>query len=131
MVCSTCNQTNNLECNNTPPATNVKCIVFTIFVVTIYWILPKNKWLLLFLLWFPYLMMAWYDFLYDCKRNELSPTYLMSFYEWAKPKDSRQVQIYKNWCPKWKNQVFYVDMAVLVLFILFMKYFFIPWNPKA
>ena len=131
MVCSTCNQTNNLECNNTPPATNVKCIVFTIFVVTIYWILPKNKWLLLFLLWFPYLMMAWYDFLYDCKRNELSPTYLMSFYEWAKPNDSRQVQIYKNWCPKWKNQVFYVDMAVLVLFILFMKYFFIPWNPKA
>ena len=75
-------------------------------------------------------MMAWYDFLYDAQRN-FGPTYLMNFYEWAKPKDSRQVQIYQNWCPKWKNQVFYVDMAVLVLFILFMKYFFIPWNPKA
>lgn len=130
MVCSTCNQTGNIDCNNVPPATNVKCIIFTLFVVTIYWVLPKNKWILLFLLWFPYLMMAWYDFIYDAQRN-FGPTYLMHFYEWAKPKDSRQVQIYQNWCPKWKNQVFYVDIVILVLFILFMKYFFIPWNPKA
>ena len=130
MVCSTCNQTNKVDCDNTPPATNVKCIVFTLFVVTVYWFLPKNKWILLLLMYLPYLMMAHYDYIYDCKRN-FGPTILQNYYQWAKPKDSRQNKIYENWCPKWKRLVLIVDIIIGILFMLFMKFFFITWNPKV
>jgi hypothetical protein len=53
---------------------NVKCIVFTALVAGGYWVAPpKNKAVLGFLLWAPYIAMAYYDYLYDC-RNRLQPT---------------------------------------------------------
>ena len=53
---------------------NIKCIVFTAMLAGGYWFLPKkNLFILLFLLWFPYIAMAWYDYSYDCK-NKLEPT---------------------------------------------------------
>lgn len=57
-----------------PFAFNVKCIVGTVLVAGGYWFLPpKNLWVLLFLLWFPYVAMAWYDYAYDC-RDKMQPT---------------------------------------------------------
>lgn len=57
-----------------PFAWNVKCVVFTAIVSAGYWFAPhKNVWMLLFLLWFPYVAMAWYDYTYDCA-NKLQPT---------------------------------------------------------
>ena len=53
---------------------NLKCILFTALLAGGYWYLPhKNLWVLVFLLWFPYIAMAWYDYMYDC-RNKLKPT---------------------------------------------------------
>ena len=53
---------------------NLKCIVFTALIAGGYWVLPqKNLWVLLFLLWFPYIALAWYDYSYDCK-DKLKPT---------------------------------------------------------
>jgi len=53
---------------------NVKCIVFTIFIAAGYWYLPpKNLYVLAFLLWLPYIALAWYDYSYDCK-DKLQPT---------------------------------------------------------
>jgi hypothetical protein len=53
---------------------NVKCIVFTALLAGGYWYLPYRKiWILLFLLWFPYIAMAWYDYMYTCK-DKLEPT---------------------------------------------------------
>lgn len=53
---------------------NIKCIVFTLVLVLGYWYAPpKNKWILAFLIWFPYIALAWYDYSYDCK-NKLQPT---------------------------------------------------------
>lgn len=53
---------------------NVKCIIFTAVLAGGYWYLPPKKlWILVFLLWFPYIAMAWYDYMYDC-RNKLGPT---------------------------------------------------------
>ena len=55
-------------------AWNVKCIIFTAFVAGGYWYLPpKNMYVLLFLLWIPYVSMAWYDYAYDCK-DKMMPT---------------------------------------------------------
>jgi hypothetical protein len=53
---------------------NLKCIIFTALIAGGYWYLPqKNLWVLLFLLWFPYIALAWYDYSYNC-RNKLAPT---------------------------------------------------------
>ena len=57
-----------------PFALNIKCIIFTAILAGGYWYLPhKNPWLLAFLIWFPYIALAWYDYSYDCK-DKLKPT---------------------------------------------------------
>lgn len=57
-----------------PFAFNLKCVVFTFVLAAGYWYLPhKNPWILAFLLWFPYIALAWYDYAYDCQ-NKLGPT---------------------------------------------------------
>jgi hypothetical protein len=54
---------------------NIKCIIFTAMLAGSYWYLPpKNKWILLLLLWLPYIMLAYYDYAYDCQTNKLEPT---------------------------------------------------------
>jgi len=103
----------------TPPQINVKCIVFTMLISMGYWYLPKrNKWVMLALLYFPYIIMAWYDSIYNCTRNRLGPTFLGSFYYWAKPSKSN-----KEWHPKWKNMIFYTDMLILALAIYYIPRF--------
>jgi len=117
------------ECDRTPPAVNWKCIWFTFALAGGYWFLPpKNKWVLLALLYFPYLVLAIYDHHYGCIRNNLSPTYLALFYSWAKPQDSQQIKVYKNWCPDIKNKVFIVDMVVLAI-IVALAPAFLSWKP--
>ena len=64
---------NEQGCYDVEPATNLKCIVFTAFVFGI-WMLPKNKWVLLLVLFLPYAIMATYDHYYNCNR-QFGPTY--------------------------------------------------------
>ena len=53
---------------------NVKCIIFSLILSLGYWFAPhRNLWILAFLLWFPYLAMAWYDWSYKCE-SKLQPT---------------------------------------------------------
>jgi hypothetical protein len=53
---------------------NIKCVIFSVALAGGYWFAPaKNYFVLFFLLWFPYLAMAWYDYMYDC-RDKLGPT---------------------------------------------------------
>lgn len=116
-------------CVNVEPAVNLKCIVFTLVLAFGYWFLPsRNKWVLLVLLYFPYLVMAWYDHMYACAR-QLGPTYLAMFYWWAKPRDSDQVSAYQNWCPRQKQKVIAVDLVVLII-VLFLVWPFLKWKPK-
>jgi hypothetical protein len=115
--------------DHTPPALNLKCIVFTIALASGYWYLPsRNKYVLVALAYFPYLILAWYDWIYACQHN-FGPTYLANFYSWAKPQGSRQIQIYKNWAPEIKHKVMLVDAAVLII-ILLLATKFINWKPK-
>jgi hypothetical protein len=54
---------------------NIKCIIFTIIIAGGYWYLPhKNIFILFFLLWFPYISLAWYDYMYHCSQNKMHPT---------------------------------------------------------
>lgn len=115
-------------CDTTQPVANWKCIWFTLALAGGYWYLPpKNKWVLLGLLYFPYIVLAWYDHWYQCQRN-LGPTYLALFYWWAKPKDSDQIQKYKNWCPDIKNKVLKIDLVILALGVMILPWF-LAWKP--
>ena len=117
------------QCIKSEPAVNWKCIIFTLILSGGYWFLPqRNKWILLSLLYFPYILLAYYDHWYQCKRN-MGPTYLAMFYWWAKPKDSHQVEAYKNWCPDIKNRVFMIDLVILGIGVLLLRSF-ISWQPK-
>ena len=111
------------------PTLNLKCIVFTLVLVLGYWFLPKrNKWVLIALLYLPYLAMAWYDYFYACERN-LGPTYLALFYAWNKPPESKQIYDYNNWDPKIKKRVLIIDLIILGILILLLPAF-LKWDPK-
>ena len=115
--------------DETAPAVNLKCIVGTALLASGYWLLPsKNKYVLLFLCYVPYLAIAWYDFMYGCVHN-FGPTYLAHFYSWAKPQTSRQIQIYKHWDPKIKRKVIIVDVLVLLL-LIYITPKFLAWTPE-
>ncbi len=115
--------------DNTPPALNLKCIIFTGLLASGYWYLPaRNKYVLVALLYFPYLAMAWYDWIYACKHN-FGPTYLAHFYSWAKPQNSKQIEIYKKWAPSIKKTVQNVDIAVVVCLLILLP-FFLTWKPR-
>jgi len=83
-----------------------------------------NKLILLACLYFPYLIMAIYDYHFDCKRNKLGPTFLALFYSWAKPLHSDQIEIYKNWHPHWKDMISKFDTVVLVIIIVLLPFYF-------
>ncbi len=106
----------------------VKWVCISMILVALYWYLKPNKWILLLFLFLPYLVLAWYDYIYSCKRN-LGPTYLSLFYAWAKPSDSQQIKDYKNWCPDIKKKVYKVDIVVLIC-ILILAPFYLKWKPK-
>lgn len=115
--------------DHTPPALNLKCIVFTLLLASGYWYLPsRNKYVLAALAYFPYLALAWYDWIYACQHN-FGPTYLAHFYSWAKPQGSRQIKIYKNWAPEIKQKVQFVDISIAVLLLLLLPGF-IAWKPE-
>jgi len=161
----------------TPPSINMKCIVFSIIMVALYLLLPRNnkallvlfigtvmsvllydtyyacdselsgrilrpliagilmailfkfvphgnKLILLAHLYFPYLIMAIYDYHFNCTRNQLGPTFLALFYSWAKPLHSTQIEIYKNWHPHWKDMIAKFDTTVLVVIIILLPFYF-------
>lgn len=53
---------------------NVKCVVGSFLLAGGYWYLPpKNLWVLGTILWATYLLIAWYDYAYQCQ-DRMSPT---------------------------------------------------------
>ena len=111
------------------PAINLKCIVVTLYLATGYWFLPaQNKYVLLGLCFFPYLWLSYYDVIFDARRN-LGPTYLADFYDWLKIPNSKQIIVWKNWAPKWRRRVQFVDFFILLALIPTL-YFFMKWKPK-
>ena len=94
-----------------------------------YWFLPpRNKYVLVALAYFPYIALAWYDWIYACKHH-FGPTYLAHFYAWAKPQNSSQIKIYKHWAPDILRNVQFVDAAVVIGLILLWPRFR-DWQPQ-
>ncbi|AEO97814.1 hypothetical protein EhV003 [Emiliania huxleyi virus 86] len=110
---------------------NLKCIVASILAASFYWFAPpKNKWILVIVLYVMYLMIAWYDYSYECKRNELGPSPLMHFYDWAKPRNTSQHQQYQNLCKDTYNIILVIDIVVLSVIVALIP-MFLRWNPSV
>ena len=114
------------ECKKSIP----RNILFgTVFGLLLFIAPQKNKWVLALCLYLPYIILAIYDYHFDCTRNKFGPTFLANFYAWAKPLHSDQIEVYKNWHPKWKSLINKVDLVVLLI-LLMVTPFFLKWKVK-
>lgn len=73
----------------TPLYINEKCIVFSIFVLLVFWMPHPKFWqhdyILAFVLaMIAYVLMAWYDYWYDCN-DKMGPTFFGGIVGWLKP----------------------------------------------
>jgi hypothetical protein len=103
---------------------NPKCIIFSLVLALGYWFSPhKSIPVLVALLYFPYLALAWYDYVYDCK-NKLQPT-IFPFGRWLylpfKPPDYQKR--YEELPPEYKNTIATWDkfFAFIILGIVLVK----------
>jgi len=103
----------------TPLYVNEKCLIFSAFVLAIYW-LPHPKAFThqilagFILACLAYVVMAWYDYIYDCN-DKLRPTILGWMWGWAKP--ASYSQEFDQLPIKYKKIVRTVDIIVLVVLL--------------
>jgi len=100
----------------TPLYVNEKCLIFSAFVLAVYY-LPHPKALThrilsgFILASLAYVVMAWYDYIYDCN-DRLRPTILGWMWGWAKP--PAYSKEFNDLPVKYKKVVRTVDIVVLV-----------------
>jgi hypothetical protein len=73
----------------TPLYLNEKCIAFAFFILFVFYMPHPKAWqheivVAFVLAMTAYVMMAWYDYIYDCN-DKLGPTLLGGLIGWAKP----------------------------------------------
>jgi hypothetical protein len=112
----------------TPLALNPKCLVFSLFVLTVYW-LPHFKALAhrilmgFMLATVAYITLAWYDVIYDCN-DHLKPTLLGWLSMPFKPAEYREE--YDKLPIKYKKIVRNTDIIILIVMLgLFISPFII------
>ena len=103
----------------TPLALNPKCIVFSAFVLSVYW-MPHpyyfaHKIIIAFLLaTMSYVLLAWYDLIYDCN-DQLKPTLFGWLSMPFKPK--QYSDSYKELPVKYQKVIRGFDIGSLVVLI--------------
>lgn len=111
----------------TPLYLNPKCLVFSAFVLAVYW-MPhfkayEHKIVMAFVLaTAAYVFMAWYDVIFDCN-DRLRPTLLGWISGAFKP--PAYLEEYEKLPLKYKKIIRWFDIAVLVLmvFLIFSPYY--------
>jgi len=108
----------------TPLALNPKCLVFSAFVLFVYW-MPhakayEHKIVVAFILaTASYVLLAWYDVIYDCN-DQLKPTLLGWLSAPFKPK--KYGDAYNELPIKYQKIVRTVDIIVLVTMLGLLTY---------
>jgi hypothetical protein len=100
----------------TPLYLNPKCLVFSAFVLFIYWMPHPRFWqhdyILAFLLaCSAYVLMAWYDLIFDCN-DLLKPTFLGWMWGWAKPPE--YMKEFEALPEREKKLVRTIDIVILI-----------------
>lgn len=111
----------------TPLYLNPKCLVFSAFVLAVYW-LPHpvayaHKVVMAFLLaTLSYVLLAYYDVIYDCN-DRLRPTLLGWLSGWFKPKEYRDQ--YEQLPVKYQKIIRWFDIAVLFVLLALLAFPFV------
>jgi len=113
---------------------NPKCIIISIIYALSYWYLPPKKWyILLFILYITYILIAWYDHIYKCQ-YKLHPTiFPFGKYIYLPFKPPEYQKEYAN-LPQWKIDIMdkfnHITLWTILMFIIvwIIWKFFI--NPK-
>ena len=110
----------------TPLYLNEKCLVFSGFVLAVYWLphpgpLSHRILMAFFLATLAYVLLAWYDVIYDCN-DRLKPTLLGWLSKSFKPKEYSDA--YDELPVKYQKIIRGVDIAILVVLLVL---FFIPF----
>jgi hypothetical protein len=97
-----------------PFALNLKCIIFTAILAGGYWYAPhKNLWILAFLIWFPYISLAWYDYSYNCQ-DKIKPTIVpFGRYVWLPFKPPGYKREFENLPPEQIQAMDTLDHVIL------------------
>jgi hypothetical protein len=108
----------------TPLYLNPKCLVFSAFVLAVYWmphpVAYAHKVVMAFVLaTAAYVLMAWYDVIYDCN-DRLRPTLLGWLSGWMKPKEYSEQ--YEELPIKYQKIVRTFDIVVLVAILGLLAY---------
>lgn len=108
----------------TPLALNPKCLVFSAFVLFVYWmphpVAFAHKVVTAFILaTAAYVLLAWYDVIYDCN-DRLKPTLLGWISGWFKPKEYREE--YEKLPIKYQKVVRTFDIVVLIVLLGLLMY---------
>lgn len=114
----------------TPLELNPKCLVFSVFVLLIYW-MPHfkafgHRTVMAFVIaTTAYVLLAWYDKLYDCT-DRYGPTFLGWLTKSFKPKEYQDK--FDELPVKYQKMVRTVDIVVLILLIglVFSPYYLQP-----
>jgi len=112
----------------TPLSLNVKCLVFSFFVLCVYYLphpptLAHNIVMIFLLGTASYILLAWYDVIYDCN-DRLKPTFLGWLSKSFKPKEYSDN--YEKLPLKYKKMIRWVDIVVLgLIFVAFIYPFLI------
>jgi len=116
----------------TPLELNPKCLVFSAFVLAVYWmphpLALSHRIVMAFVLaTAAYVLMAWYDYIYDCT-DRLQPTLLGWLSAPFKPKE--YTDKYEQLPVKYQKLVRTVDIVVLgvIALLLVAPYFVIGKN---
>lgn len=104
----------------TPLYVNEKCLLFSAFVLAVYFLPHPKVWQHTFIVGFvlaslAYVLLAWYDYIYDCN-DRLRPTILGWMWGWAKP--PHYSKEFEDLPVKYKKIVRTVDIVVLVILIV-------------
>jgi hypothetical protein len=111
----------------TPLYLNPKCLAFSAFVLATYWMphpvaLFHRILMAFFLATLAYVLLAWYDVIYDCN-DRLGPTLLGWLSKPFKPQEYSDQ--YDNLPVKYQKLIQWTDIAILIiLLILFIVPFF-------
>jgi hypothetical protein len=112
----------------TPLYLNLKCIVFSAFLIAVYWMPPWaplrtpadlawKRGISVMLGFVGYILMAWYDTIYDCN-DRLRPTLLGWLSAPFKP--AYYGQEFDRLPLKWKKIVRWVDVVAILLAVAFV-----------
>lgn len=117
----------------TPLYLNPKCLVFSAFVLAVYWmphpVAYAHKIVMAFVLaTAAYVLMAWYDVLYDCN-DRFKPTLLGWMSGWFKPPG--YFKEYEELPLKYQKIIRTFDIVVLVVLLGLLAYPYVAFRKST